>query len=85
MELYSKRAKQPAVIFLQDTKAAQRNHLLWEKVLIYEETGLAALELLCQHRRPDAFLVDEQPPRFSKSVERGSLASSSGSIQLFAL
>eukprot|EP00438_Fugacium_kawagutii_P027178 Skav234837 [mRNA] locus=scaffold1428:134374:134982:- [translate_table: standard] len=56
--LPSKRG-QPAVLFLQDTKTAQRNHLLWEKVVIQEQVGIDCLEQLCQRRRQDDFLVDE--------------------------
>ena len=55
---------QPAVLFLQDTKTAQRNHLLWEKVLIHETIGLTALRQLCQNRRGEEFLVDESAPFF---------------------
>eukprot|EP00438_Fugacium_kawagutii_P011317 Skav205072 [mRNA] locus=scaffold142:444791:445402:- [translate_table: standard] len=48
-----------AVLFLQDTKTSQRNHLLWEKVVISEKLGIHCLKLLCRNRRPDDYLVDE--------------------------
>lgn len=55
---------QEAVLFLEDTKTSQRNHLLWEKVLISEKVGIAALRRLCARRAPEDLLVRESAQKF---------------------
>lgn len=55
---------QAAVLFLHDTKTAQRNLLLQEKVLISEEMGIKSLKFLCRGKKPADQLVVETAPQF---------------------
>eukprot|EP00438_Fugacium_kawagutii_P012526 Skav208186 [mRNA] locus=scaffold2530:390214:391218:+ [translate_table: standard] len=58
------KAGQPAILFLEDTKTTQRNQLLWEKVLIYEEVALNCLRTLCRGLQPQDALADQSPQKF---------------------
>eukprot|EP00438_Fugacium_kawagutii_P004409 Skav228594 [mRNA] locus=scaffold1161:75892:85912:+ [translate_table: standard] len=51
------RKDQGAVLFLEDTKTSQRNHLLWEKVIIEEKVAIACLRRLCDRKRASDLLV----------------------------
>eukprot|EP00438_Fugacium_kawagutii_P006301 Skav233309 [mRNA] locus=scaffold4193:93959:94747:+ [translate_table: standard] len=55
---------QGAVIFLDDTKTAQRNHLMWEKIFIEEQVGIQALRALCHGLSPADHLVAESVQKF---------------------
>ena len=57
-------AHQPAILFLHDTKTAQRNMLLQEKVIISEEMGIKSLQYLCKGKRASEALVEETAPQF---------------------
>lgn len=59
-----KQPGQAAVLFLEDTKTAQRNMLQWEKVLISEQVGIKALTELCRAREATAQLADTSPQKF---------------------
>ena len=54
----------PSVLFLEDTKTAQRNHLLWEKVLIHDKVAKLCLHELCRGLGPDDPLCDVHPAKF---------------------
>ena len=59
----------PSVPFLEDTKTAQRNHLLWEKVLIqsvliHDKVAKLCLHELCRGLGPDDPLCDVHPAKF---------------------
>lgn len=56
----------PAVIFLQDTKTAQRKQILWEKVLVKEPLALLCLEELCQGWPKPQLLIQESIFQFRK-------------------
>ena len=55
---------QSAILFLHDTKTAQRNLLTQEKVLITEEMGIYSLRCLCKGKAPGDLLVETTAPRF---------------------
>ena len=55
---------QSAVLFLHDTKTAQRNFVSQEKVLISEEMGIKSLRDLCGQKSSDRFLTNLQPAKF---------------------
>eukprot|EP00438_Fugacium_kawagutii_P035840 Skav200292 [mRNA] locus=scaffold2127:400532:404444:+ [translate_table: standard] len=55
---------QSAVLFLEDTKTAQRNMHQWEKVLIPETVGINALKKLCAQVPHDGYLAEVSPQRF---------------------
>ena len=56
----------PAVIFLQDTKTAQRKQILWEKVLVKEPLALLCLEALCEDWPKPQLLIQESIFQFRK-------------------
>eukprot|EP00435_Cladocopium_sp_Y103_P061594 s1327_g23.t1 len=57
---------QSAILFLHDTKTAQRNLLQQEKVLISEEMGIRSLQALCKGKSTGDALTEVSPARFRK-------------------
>ncbi len=61
-----KAPKQPGIIFLEDTKGGQRKQLQWEKVLVYEETAIICLKLLCHGCSQNSLLAPCSMYQFRK-------------------
>ena len=59
-----RRAGQPAILFLVDTKTTKRNLLDSEKVMITEKTAIECLHYLCRHKQGPTKLVDVTPVKF---------------------
>eukprot|EP00435_Cladocopium_sp_Y103_P069331 s1270_g33.t1 len=57
---------QSAILFLHDTKTAQRNLLQQEKILISEEMGIRSLQALCKGKATGELLTEVSPARFRK-------------------
>ena len=57
-------AGRPSILFLEDAKTAQRNHLLWEKVLIHDKVAKLRLQELCRGLKPDEALSTVHPAKF---------------------
>ena len=57
---------QPAVIFLQDTKTAQRKQILWEKVLVKEPLAVDCLRALCLSCSSPQLLVQDSIFQFRR-------------------
>ena len=58
------RSGQSAMLFLRDTKTAQRSWQSSKQVLFSERTGIACLRLLYKRRGPDDNLVVCSPAAF---------------------
>ena len=57
-------AERPSILFLEDTKTTQRNHLLWEKVLIHDRVAKLCLHELCRGLKPHEALSTVHPAKF---------------------
>ena len=60
----ARKANQPSIIFLYDTKTAKRNLLTAEKVLIYERCAKACLQFLCKNKNGTQRLVETAPAKY---------------------
>ena len=75
----------PSILFLVDTKTAQRNQLLWEKDLIHGNVAKVCLEELCRGLQPQDALCDVHPEKFLVALETDDAALKVRSTRVYPL